>query len=85
MALHPSHQLFSLIGRLLQLQRGANDARSDNVNKLKPAIAHWVNALLTTSTSHLAVNHEDRSARGLQHDKCGELLSPIEHDWSDPG
>ncbi|TEB29586.1 hypothetical protein FA13DRAFT_1710852 [Coprinellus micaceus] len=68
-----------------KLQQGANNARSNNVNKLKPAITHWVNALLTTSTSHLAVDPGDRSACGLQHNKCGELLSPIEHDWSDPG
>ncbi|TEB23731.1 hypothetical protein FA13DRAFT_1595394, partial [Coprinellus micaceus] len=64
-----------------QLQRGANDGRSEDTSNLRGPVGNWVSQLQPSAPPLLS---DDKAARGLQHDKCGELLSSVEHDWSDP-
>ncbi|TEB22872.1 hypothetical protein FA13DRAFT_1798459 [Coprinellus micaceus] len=65
---------------LAQLQRGANDGRSEDTSNLRGPVGNWVSQLQPSAPPLLS---DDKAARGLQHDKCGELLSSVEHDWSD--
>ncbi|KAG6904792.1 hypothetical protein DXG01_007127 [Tephrocybe rancida] len=62
------------------LMRGANDACSDNISTLKKSVAVWVNKLPFTQP---ALNPEDCSNCGLQHDTTGKLICPIEFNWDD--
>ena len=63
-----------------QLQKGANDARSDDVRRAKEEIANWINQTLSP-TAPLSVKQRDD--RGLQNDITGRLLCPIEFSWDD--
>jgi hypothetical protein len=63
-----------------QLQKGANDARSDDVRHAKEEIANWINQTLSP-TAPLSLKQRDD--RGLQNDITGRLLCPIELRWDD--
>ncbi|KAF8184850.1 hypothetical protein BJ912DRAFT_1060825 [Pholiota molesta] len=65
---------------LIQLQKGANDARSDDVRRIKEEIALWLNDEFTPVPPMLV---KARSDRGVQSRITGRLLCPIEHDWDD--
>lgn len=69
-----------IINNVLQLIRGANDARGDDINTIKKAVANFLNKCSDTQPPLQA---DDRSTRGLQHDTTGRLLCPIEYDWDD--
>ncbi|KAF9533408.1 hypothetical protein CPB83DRAFT_782959 [Crepidotus variabilis] len=62
------------------LQKGANDARSDDVRRIKEEIAVWLNHNNPTATP---LSPKSRDNRGLQNDVTGRLLCPIEHKWDD--
>ena len=64
----------------LQLQKGANDARSDDVRRIKEELALWLNMEYTPNPP---LNTKCRSDRGMQNDIMGHLLCPIEYDWDD--
>jgi hypothetical protein len=64
----------------LQLQRGANDARSDDVRRIKEEVANWINQTLSPTTP---LSLKQRDDRGLQNDITGRLLCPIELSWDD--
>ncbi len=70
-----------------KLQAGANDARSDDMGRLKTAVANWLNdcgrsnARLSAGAS-LSANKKE--GRGISHDVTGRLLCPINYDWDDP-
>lgn len=64
----------------LQLQKGANDARSDDVRRIKEEVGDWLNADFTPTVPFL---RKSRAGRGLQNDICGRLLCPIDHNWDD--
>jgi hypothetical protein len=63
-----------------QLQKGANDARSDDVRRAKEEIANWINQTLSPTTP-LSVKQRDDC--GFQNDITGRLLCPIELSWDD--
>ncbi|KAM6491175.1 hypothetical protein JOM56_013414 [Amanita muscaria] len=65
-----------------QLQAGANDARGDDVLKVRAAVAKWLNEQTPPPTPLL--NPDSRSNRGIQHDVMGKLLCLIDFDWDDP-
>ena len=62
-----------------QLQRGANDARSEDFNRIRCYFANWMNQSNPPPSPLFHV--DDRSNRGLEHDVTGELLCPIHLDW----
>jgi hypothetical protein len=64
----------------LQLQRGANDARSDDVRRIKEEVANWINQTLSPTTP---LSLKQRDDRGFQNDITGRLLCPIELSWDD--
>lgn len=64
----------------LQLQKGANDARSDDVRRIKEEIALWLNLAYAPNPP---LNTKCRSNRGMQNDITGRLLCPVEYDWDD--
>ena len=64
----------------LQLQKGANDARSDNVRRVKEEVASWINQ---THSSTAPLSMKQRDDCGLQNDVTGHLLCPIEFSWDD--
>lgn len=63
-----------------QLQKGANDARSDDIRRIKEELAIWINRDYSPTP---ALELRSRHDRGLQNDTTGALLCPIEYDWSD--
>lgn len=69
----------------LQLQTGANDARADDVRRVKEELANWLNTdyRSTIGTGEL-FDPKTRSGRGFQNDITGGLLCPIALDWQDP-
>lgn len=65
---------------LFKLQEGANGAHSDDVKRIKEELGNWIN--LDYKPFNL-LDPKTRNGRGLQHDTCGELLTPIQFDWQD--
>ena len=63
-----------------QLQKGANDACSDDVRRIKEEIANWINQ---THSPMTPLSLKQRDGRGLQSDVTGRLLCPIELPWDD--
>jgi hypothetical protein len=63
-----------------QLQKGANDARSDDVRRVKEEVASWINQTLSPTAP---LSTKQRDDRGLQNDVTGRLLCPIEYSWDD--
>jgi hypothetical protein len=63
-----------------QLQKGANDARSDDVRRIKEEVANWVNQILSPTTP---LSVKQRDGRGLQNNITGRLLCPIGVSWDD--
>ncbi|KAM6503772.1 hypothetical protein JOM56_000715 [Amanita muscaria] len=64
------------------LQAGANDARGDDVLKVRAAVSKWLNEQNPPPMPLL--NPDSRSNRGIQHDVTSKLLCPIDFDWNDP-
>jgi hypothetical protein len=56
-------------------------ARGDDAASLKGAVVEWIQELL--GPSEQALNSKYKATRGLNHDQCGQLLCPIEFDWTD--
>ena len=65
----------------MKLQEGANGARSDDIKRIKEELGTWIN--LDYKPIKL-LDPKTRDGRGLQHDVCGGLLTPIQFDWQDP-
>ncbi|KAF9470887.1 hypothetical protein BDN70DRAFT_901767 [Pholiota conissans] len=65
---------------LTQLQKGANDARSDDVRRIKEEVALWLNSEYAPNPP---LNVKCRSDRGRQNELTARLLCPIEYDWGD--
>ena len=65
----------------LQLQHGANSARSDDVNHIKAEVCSRVN---NQYKPDVLLQKGDRSNRGIQHDVCGKLLCPVTYNWDEP-
>lgn len=63
-----------------KLQKGANDARSDDVRRIKEELGDWLNIDFSPTVPFAT---RSRVGRGLQNDICGRLLSPIDHPWDD--
>jgi hypothetical protein len=63
-----------------ELQKGANDARGDDVLSVREAVANWLNKAYPTLTP---LDISSRGDRGIKHETTGRLLCPIEYDWSD--
>ncbi|KAM6494657.1 hypothetical protein JOM56_009280 [Amanita muscaria] len=64
------------------LQAGANDARGDDILKVRAAVSKWLNEQNPPPMPLL--NPDSRSNRGIQHDVTGKLLCPIDFYWDDP-
>ena len=75
-----SRQPFSL-NRSPQLQTGANNARSDDLNHIRDYLADWLNQSQLRPSPPLAKDKRDN--RGICHDVTGRLLCPAEFDWDD--
>jgi uncharacterized protein DUF6698 len=63
-----------------KLQKGANDARGDDVLSIREAVANWLNKAYPT---HTPLDISSRGDRGIKHETTGLLLCPIEYDWTD--
>ena len=67
----------------IQLLDGTNNARSDDISRMKWAVANFLNGRLNNPPiPSLDVNTRD--GRGLQNVFTGRLLCPIKYDWEDP-
>ncbi|KJA23242.1 hypothetical protein HYPSUDRAFT_137971, partial [Hypholoma sublateritium FD-334 SS-4] len=62
------------------LQKGANDARSDDVRRIKEELASWLNM---EHTPNPPFQVKSRGDRGRQNNITARLLCPIEYDWND--
>ncbi|KZP11148.1 hypothetical protein FIBSPDRAFT_962474 [Athelia psychrophila] len=63
------------------LQKGANNARADDTKGLKTGIVDWITPRGQALTPTLFRNN--KSDRGFNHPRTGELLCPAAWDWSD--
>ncbi|KAJ7700983.1 hypothetical protein B0H16DRAFT_1748858 [Mycena metata] len=77
-----------------QLQKGANDARSDDFKRVSVFIPEWINKDLNKIDSELAVFDHTPSitvinettgqdTRGVEHNVIGGLLTSTATDWND--
>ncbi|KAJ7894120.1 hypothetical protein B0H13DRAFT_1719353 [Mycena leptocephala] len=64
-----------------QVQKGANDARSDDFRRVTRCMAQWINEDSSSDKPDLKVN---RSNRGADHDITGGLLTSTKTDWNNP-
>jgi hypothetical protein len=72
---------YCLLNKLLfKLQEGANGARSDDIKHIKEELGTWINLDYKPIKP---LDPKTRDGRGLQHDVCGGLLTPIQFDWQD--
>ncbi|KAJ7753951.1 hypothetical protein DFH07DRAFT_915367 [Mycena maculata] len=60
------------------IQKGANDARSDDFKRVTWSMGTWINQ------DRDRPDLKDRSTRGVEHDITGGLLTSIKSDWNDP-
>ncbi|KJA20685.1 hypothetical protein HYPSUDRAFT_203483 [Hypholoma sublateritium FD-334 SS-4] len=65
----------------VELQRGADSARSDDLNRIRTFVADWLNA--AQRRPEILLDPSCRKNRGIQHDVTGRLLCPAEFDWTD--
>ncbi|KAF9058033.1 hypothetical protein BJ165DRAFT_1521357 [Panaeolus papilionaceus] len=63
-----------------QIQKGANDARSDDLRRVKEELGNWLNSDFSPP---VPFSVRSRADRGLQNDITGRLLCPIEYNWED--
>ena len=63
---------------------GANNARSDDVIRVKSGIASLLNNREISPITP-PLDPDTRDSRGLQNDFTGRLLCPIKYDWEDLG
>ena len=63
-----------------QLQRGADSARSDDLNWIRTCVADWLNAV--QPRPEILLDPSCRKNRGIQHDVTGKLLCPAGFDWN---
>jgi len=77
---HTLLKLFPVITIKFELQKGANDARGDDILSIREAVANWLNKAYLT---HAALDISCRRSRGIKHETTGRLLCPIEYDWTD--
>jgi hypothetical protein len=73
-------KLFPVLTIKFELQKGANDARGDDVLSIREAVANWLNKAYPT---HTPLDISCRRSRGIKHETTGRLLCPIEYDWTD--
>jgi uncharacterized protein DUF6698 len=73
-------KLFSVLTTPIELQKGANNARGDDVLSIREAVANWLNK---GYPSHTPLDISSRGSRGIKHETTGRLLCPIEYDWTD--
>ncbi|KAF9474972.1 hypothetical protein BDN70DRAFT_936263 [Pholiota conissans] len=69
-----------LADSFFKLEAGANSARSDDIKRVKEDIAAWINKEYKPVQF---LERASRDNRGLQHDVCGRLLTPIMFNWDD--
>ena len=67
--------------QLSQLTKGADGARSDDTTSLKSAVAHWLNERSPPPDPPVIVKSKTR--HGFFHRVTGELLCPVEYDWTE--
>jgi hypothetical protein len=77
---HNLPELFPVPTNKIELQKGANDARGDDVLSIREAAANWLNKAYPTQTP---LDISSRRCRGIKHETTGRLLCPIEYDWTD--
>ena len=64
-----------------QLKKGADCARGDNANTLKPLVASWLNE--ASPRPDPLFSTVDKPGRGFYHDITGRLLCPVDYNWLD--
>ncbi|CAA7268187.1 unnamed protein product [Cyclocybe aegerita] len=63
-----------------QLQTGSLAARSDDISKMRIAVAEWLNKAYPQER---ALDPRTREGRRIEHNVTGWLLCPIKYDWKD--
>ena len=66
-----------------QLLDGANNARSDDISRVKSEIVTILNTRIHNPIEP-ALKPNTRDDQGLQNDFTGRLLCPIKYNWDDP-
>ncbi|KAK7015136.1 hypothetical protein VNI00_019202 [Paramarasmius palmivorus] len=80
----------TMVARMKALELKADGARGDDIGKLKPEIANWLNDETIAAAADglvdpkLLVSPMDKACRGFQHPVTGRLLCSIIYDWDDP-
>ena len=73
-------KLFPVLTIKFELQKGTNDAHGDDVLSVREAVANWLNKAFLI---HTPLNISSRANCGIKHETNGQLLCPIEYDWTD--
>jgi hypothetical protein len=65
-----------------KLRKGSAGARGDDAANLKPSVVSWIVDFFENPAVPLSPTN--KSDRGFEHDITGQLLCPVDFDWSDP-
>ncbi|KAF9044321.1 hypothetical protein BJ165DRAFT_1528874 [Panaeolus papilionaceus] len=76
----PDAEVEDLDKLISQIQKGANDARSDDLRRVKEELGNWLNSDFSPP---VPFSVRTRADRGLHNDITGRLLCPIEYNWED--
>jgi hypothetical protein len=64
-----------------QITKGISSARSDDTKSIKTAVVDWITPTKRVLSPPIQRNVKDN--RGFHHPRTGELLCPVNLDWSD--
>ncbi|KAJ3504855.1 hypothetical protein NMY22_g17779 [Coprinellus aureogranulatus] len=65
-----------------QITKGISSARSDDTKSIKVAIVDWITP--TNQVLSPPIQRNVKTDRGFHHPRTGELLCPVNYNWSDP-
>ncbi|KAG2061626.1 hypothetical protein BDR06DRAFT_869889, partial [Suillus hirtellus] len=66
----------------IQLNRGANSARGDDMASMKLAVASWLNK--SSPPPNPPIHSHNKTGCGFYNNATAKLLCPVDFNWADP-
>ncbi|KAG2056605.1 hypothetical protein BDR06DRAFT_879719 [Suillus hirtellus] len=78
----PCNVPINLFLTFIQLNRGADSARGDDVASMKLAVASWLNK--SSPPPNPPIHSCDKTGCGFYNNATAKLLCPVDFNWADP-